>query len=140
MRYLIIFLSIAGICFANDKYGTGINPLRSVALDETITLNFYTKSGDDELYYMLSVKRGEYATFSVSPGKGVTPDSTYVYFWDNSEKVFWFASGQFLRKHNLLHASDGETSSKNFMLENYIHMTNVPKKMKILIHDLLSSK
>jgi hypothetical protein len=140
MRHLIIFFLTVAACMAEDKHGTGTNPFGSKALDEIFSLSFFTKESDDSLYYRLSWKPGETSSSSVSSGSGVAPGGKFVYFWDDARKVFWFASGDVLQKHDLSKAMDGSTSGGSSNLASYQHEKDFPAEMIPMLQELINKQ
>lgn len=140
MRFFFIFLLTAAAAIAGDKHGSGNNPFGLIALDDTISLSFFTKPADENLYFRLSWKESETSSSSLSPGSGVFPKERYAYFWDDSRKIFWFADERFLQKYDMSKAKEGSPSSRTSTIGDYKSDKDFPAEMIPLVESLIQKE
>lgn len=137
MRSLLLIFLFATSSFAADSSGTGINPFVVSALDDEISLPFFTNPGDDTLYCRLSWKEIEGSTSSMSFGTGVPPGQPFAYYWDDSAKISWFADSLFLQKLDLSNSKAGSTKTDTSHTAGFKDQTDIPEQMASLIQTLL---
>lgn len=134
---LMLILAVAGVKGA-DLQGGGNNPLRNVKLDEATSLEFFAKPGDDTLYFRISIKEGEGSSTTISPGTGVPTGKSFVYFWDDALKTFWFADERFLQKFDL--SQKGKTSTTTYKAGDRKGVKDMPAGMVSLVEGLTGAQ
>jgi len=137
MRTLICLILTLTSCIAADISGSGINPFGTVQLDDTFSLSFFTKESDEALFWRLSWKPSDRSSSSVSSGSGVPSKASFVYFWDDDRKIFWFTAGQYLHKYDLSSAMTGSTTSRTSMITDYKAEKDFPAQMVPMVESLL---
>lgn len=143
MRFFLIFLlatTTAIVPIAADLQGQGRNSFGTIFLDDTISLSFFTKPTDDALYFRLSWQENETTLSSLSSGRGVPPEQSYVYYWDDTKQIFWFVHEDCLQKFDMSKAKEGHTNSRTSNISAYKSDKDFPSKMLPMIEKLIQQK